>query len=171
MTINSFSRSFLCVCVCVCVCALVAQLCATLCELMPLGLMSLVLLCPCDSPGKNTGEGWHFLLQGKFPTQGSNPGLLHCRQILYHLSHQGSPTISLYKGCRGSFLQGLIFNSLVISPIKNFLMIPSLLRFCKLLFGFTFPHFQPPSYLLLANSPPTFFFWEAIWISIDEQIH
>ena len=31
----------------------------------------------------------HFLLQGIFPTQGSNPGLLHCRQILYHLSHQG----------------------------------------------------------------------------------
>ena len=35
--------------------------------------------------------GCHFLLQGIFPTQGSNPGLLHCRQMLYHLSHQGSP--------------------------------------------------------------------------------
>ena len=35
--------------------------------------------------------GGHFLLQGIFPTQGSNLGLLHCRQILYHLSHQGSP--------------------------------------------------------------------------------
>ena len=33
----------------------------------------------------------HSLLQGIFPTQGSNPGLLHCRQILYHLRHQGSP--------------------------------------------------------------------------------
>ena len=42
-----------------------------------------------DSPGKNTGVGSHSLLQGIFPTQGSNPGLLHCRQILYHLSHQG----------------------------------------------------------------------------------
>jgi len=48
------------------------------------------LLCPWDSSGKNTGVGCHFLLQGIFPTQGSNPGLLHCRQILYHLSHQGS---------------------------------------------------------------------------------
>ena len=34
--------------------------------------------------------GCHFLLQGIFLTQGSNPGLLHCRQMLYHLSHQGS---------------------------------------------------------------------------------
>ena len=35
--------------------------------------------------------GCHFLLQGIFPTQGSNPGLPHCRQTLYHLSHQGNP--------------------------------------------------------------------------------
>ena len=48
-------------------------------------------LCPWDSPGKNAGVGCHFLLQGIFPTQGSNPGLLHCRQTLYPLSHQGSP--------------------------------------------------------------------------------
>ena len=46
-----------------------------------------------DSPGKNTGVGGHALLWGIFPTQGLNPGLLHCRQILYHLSHQGSPSI------------------------------------------------------------------------------
>ena len=39
-------------------------------------------LCPCDFPGKNTGVGCHFLLQGTFPTQGSNPGLPHCRQTL-----------------------------------------------------------------------------------------
>ena len=39
-----------------------------------------------DSPGKNTRVGCHALLQGIFPTQGSNPGLLHCRRILYHLS-------------------------------------------------------------------------------------
>ena len=46
-----------------------------------------------DSPGKNTGAGGHFLLQGIFLTQGSNPGLLHCRQILYCLSHQESPVL------------------------------------------------------------------------------
>ena len=42
-----------------------------------------------DSPGKNTGTGLHALLQGIFPTQGSNPGVPHCRWILYRLSHHG----------------------------------------------------------------------------------
>ena len=45
-----------------------------------------------DSPSKNTGVGCHTLLQGIFSTQGSNPSLLQYRQILYHLSHHGSPT-------------------------------------------------------------------------------
>ena len=45
------------------------------------------LLCPWNSSGKNTGVGYHSLLQRIFPTQGSNLGLLHCRQILYRLSH------------------------------------------------------------------------------------
>ena len=44
---------------------------------------------PWDSPGKNTGVGSYPLLQGIFPIQGSNQGLLHCRCILYCLSHQG----------------------------------------------------------------------------------
>ena len=55
-------------------------------------------LCPWDCPGENTGVGCHALLQGIFLTQGSNPGLLHCRWILYRLSHQGSPT-STVKVC------------------------------------------------------------------------
>ena len=45
---------------------------------------------PWNSPGLNTGVGSCFLLQGIFPTQGSNPHLPHCRRILYQLSHQGS---------------------------------------------------------------------------------
>ena len=45
------------------------------------------------SPGKNTGVGCHALLQRIFPIQRSNPGLPHCREILYHLSYQGSPRI------------------------------------------------------------------------------
>ena len=45
-----------------------------------------------DFPGKSTGVGCHFLLQRLFPTQGSNPGLLHCRQTLYHLIYKGSPS-------------------------------------------------------------------------------
>ena len=48
---------------------------------------------PGDSPGKNTKVGCHVPLQGIFPTQGSNLSLPHCRQILYHLSHQESPII------------------------------------------------------------------------------
>ena len=46
-------------------------------------------------PGKNTGVGSHFLLQKLFLTQGSNPGLLHCRQILHRLRHQGSPAVCI----------------------------------------------------------------------------
>ena len=46
-------------------------------------------------PGKSTGVGCHCLLQGIFPTQGSNHGLLHHRQMLYHLSHQGSPKMKV----------------------------------------------------------------------------
>ena len=55
------------------------------------GLWPAKLLCPWDSPGKNTGVDCHALLQAVFPSQGSNPGLQHCGQMLYHLSHQGSP--------------------------------------------------------------------------------
>ena len=46
------------------------------------------VFCPWNSPGKNTGVSCHCLLQGIFLTQ--NPDLLHCKQILYHLSHQAS---------------------------------------------------------------------------------
>ena len=59
--------------------------------LQPLGLCPARLLCPWNSPGKNTAVGSHSLLQGIFPTEGLNPGLLHCRQIFYHLIHQASP--------------------------------------------------------------------------------
>ena len=63
----------------------VAQSCLTL---KPHGLYS-----PWNSPGQNTGVGRLSLLQGIFPTQGSSPGLPHCRWILYQLSHKGSPRI------------------------------------------------------------------------------
>ena len=51
------------------------------------------LYSPWNSPGQNTWVGSCSLLQGVFPTQGWSPGLPHCKQILYQLSHQGSPTI------------------------------------------------------------------------------
>ena len=67
---------------------LVAQLCPTLCNPTDCSLPGSSV--HGDSPAKNTGVGCHTLLQGIFPTQGSNPGLTHCRWTLYHLSHQGS---------------------------------------------------------------------------------
>ena len=59
--------------------------CLTLCDPMDCQ--------PWNSSGQNTGVGSLSLLQGIFPTQGLNPGLLHCRWILYQLSHKGSPRI------------------------------------------------------------------------------
>ena len=67
-----------------CVCYLLSHV--QLCCLGPVRL-----LCPWNSPGQNAGVGSHFLLQGIFPTQGSDLGLQLHRQILYCLSHQGSP--------------------------------------------------------------------------------
>ena len=59
----------------------VAQSCLTLCNHVDYTV-------PGISPGQNTGVGSLSLLQGIFPTQGSNPGLPHCPRILYHLSHK-----------------------------------------------------------------------------------
>ena len=69
-----------------CAVCLVGQLCPTLCDSMDCSPPGFSV--HGDSPGKNNGVGSLSLLQGIFPTQGSNPGLLHYRQILYHLSHQ-----------------------------------------------------------------------------------
>ena len=65
-------------------------------SLRPHRLYPTRLLCPWNSPGNNTGVGSHSLLQRIFPSQGLNPGLLHCRQILYPLSHQESPNKYYY---------------------------------------------------------------------------
>ena len=62
-------------------CMWVTQSCPTLRDL---------IICPWNSLGKHTGVGCHSLLQGTFPIQGWNPGLLHRRQSLYQLSRQGS---------------------------------------------------------------------------------
>ena len=64
------------------------------CSVMSDFLWSHGLYSPWNSPGQNTGVGSLSLLQGIFPTQGLKPGLPHCRQILYQLSHKGSPAMS-----------------------------------------------------------------------------
>ena len=60
-------------------------------SLLPHGLQPARLPCPGDSPGQNPGVGCHAPLQGILPTQGSNPGLLHCRQILCHWATWEAP--------------------------------------------------------------------------------
>ena len=72
-----------------CCCCLVAKSCLTL--LRPHGLQPARLFCPWGFPGKNTGVGCHFLLQGFFPTQGSNPYFLHQPVGSLPLSHQRNP--------------------------------------------------------------------------------
>ena len=82
-------------------------------SLRPHGLYS-----PWNSPGQNTRVGSHSLLQGFFPTQGSNPGLLHCRKILYQLSHQGHPTdpASHSNSLSGNFSPLGLYKSLCLLP-------------------------------------------------------
>ena len=75
---------------CVCVTSVVPD------SLRLRGLQPARLLCPGNPPGQNTGVGCHALLQGIFPTQGLNPGLPHCRQILYFLSTQEAPLRGKY---------------------------------------------------------------------------
>src|SRR5574340_769900 len=67
------------------------------------------LPCPWDSPGKNTGVGCHFLLQGTFLTQGSNLGLLHCKQTLYGKLEVGGA--SRHSTGFGALEEGLISSS------------------------------------------------------------
>ena len=77
-------------------------------SLQPHGLYGLY-----NSLGQNTGVGSLSFLKGIFPTRGSNPGLPHCSQILYQLSHRGSPILT--RLCSKSFKLG--FSSMWI---KNF---------------------------------------------------
>ena len=86
-----------------CCAVIVSQSCPSLCD--PMDCSPPGSSVHRDSPGKNTGVDCHALLQGIFPTQGLDPGLPHCRWILYHLSHQGKPIILewvAYSFSRGS---------------------------------------------------------------------
>ena len=84
----------------VCVHAKSLQSCPTL---RPYGVQPARLLCPWDSPGKNTGVGCHFLLEGIFPTQRSNLRLLHWQADSLSLAPPGKPPL-LSKGLKGSHL-------------------------------------------------------------------
>ena len=68
----------------------------------PYGLQPARLLHSWNSPSKNTGVGCHSLLQGIFLARGLNPGLPYCRQILYHMNHQGSPSVPITNSTNSS---------------------------------------------------------------------
>ena len=105
---------------------LIARSCPTLCNPMDCGLSGSSV-----HPGKNTQVGFHAFLQGIFSTQGSNPGLPHCKQILYCLSHQEAlyqvddASFSRHQSPRGllsSQITGLTrrgFDSLDLSGVTN----------------------------------------------------
>ena len=105
-----------------CVCVLDTQSCPTLCD--PMDLQPTRLLCPRDSPGKNTGVGCHVLLQGVFLTQGSSPSLLHYGWILYHLSHREALWQFFITG--GIMYTLLFFCRIFIIPAFSYLSIRTL---------------------------------------------
>ena len=83
-----------------CFCTLECMLACSVASVMPnsmrpYGLYPTRLLCPWDSPGKNTGVDCDFHLQDIFPTQGLNPSLLYCRWISLPLSYQRRPLVPL----------------------------------------------------------------------------
>ena len=100
-------------------------------SLRPHGLQSARILCPWDSSGKNTGVGCRFLLQGIFPTQGSNLDLLRCRQILYHLSYKDMDSSCQFPSApchpsrtQGNFLLQRTFPSSSPNPPGRFAFLP-----------------------------------------------
>jgi len=91
---------------------------------IPWTIKPIRLLHPWNFPGRSTGVGCHFLLQGIFPTQGSNPGLPRCRQMIYHLSHQGSPGAKHSFKSHGKHI--VFFLPFSLSPFLPFsLFVPS----------------------------------------------
>ena len=86
------------------------------CSVVSDSLQSHGLYSPWNSPDQNTGVGSFPLLRELFPTQGSNPGLPHCRRILYQLSHKGSPGILPYIQTKSSWKIVLLFWQISFNP-------------------------------------------------------
>ena len=101
------------------------------------------LLCPWNSPGKNTGVGSHSLLQGIFPTQGLNPGILYCRQVLYCLSHQGSPAT----GAKSVYILGQ-FQAYCASAIQLSIFVPNSFLHCILELSLVSPDWIFASFII-----------------------
>ena len=118
-----------------------AQSCPTLCN--PMDCSPPGSSVHGDSPGNNTGVGCHAFLQRIFPTQGLNPGLLHCRRILDHLSHQGD--VRIYSVTHSAFSSVLPGCPCILLPPTFSLKVPFsliqhlLLVYLNLFLVVTFP--------------------------------
>ena len=87
--------------------------------LQPLGLWPARLFCPWDFPGKNTGVGCHFLLQGTFPTQGLNPCLLQMAGRFFTAEPPGKPTMEYYSTLKRSEAHALRWINLKIIMLSK----------------------------------------------------
>ena len=103
------------------------------------------LLRPWNFLGKNNGVGSHSILQGMFPTQGLNLGLLHCRQVFYYLSHQGNQGNPLKPGIH--LILDRILSSFALE--ENILTMYSIRSSYPSTKAYTFTIFLPIAHLLV----------------------
>ena len=132
-------------------------------SLQPYGLYPARLLHPWDFPDKSTGVGCHFLLQGIFPAQGVNPGLLHCRPTLHRLSQKMLDMLSGFL----NLLSLVLHWASLICVFRIFVKFGEKIShyFFKyfLCTHFSLSFFKPPDYMcvrLLEVVPHFLFFWE-----------
>ena len=119
-------------------------------SLRPCGLYS-----PWNSLGQNTGVGSLSLLQGIFPTQGLNPGLPHCRQIAYHLSHQGNILLLLTHLTLQPYFVDIIIIFIILQIMKlKQKMLTNMNVLCEYVIEFEFE----PSNLALTSTTSLYLF-------------
>ena len=123
-------------------------------SLWPDGLYS-----PWNSPGQNTGVGSLSLLQGIFPNQGSKPGLPHCRQILYQLSHKGNPRILEWVAYPFSSGSPQPRNQTRVPCITGGFFTNWAIREAQMLYGYQLI----PTHLK-CSLRPAFLYWFSVWM-------
>ena len=103
----------------------------------------------CPTLGQNTGVGSHSLLLEIFPTQGSNPGLPHCRRMFHHLSHQGSPRILKWVTYPFSSVSSRPRNQIRISCVADWATCWATRKAPNILYTHTHTHTQVPNIIYM----------------------